>query len=190
MLKPGILVGHRWEEWSRRYGREHFASADPALRMLRTQTRPFTWAEALAAFDSPGAERVMRACWETTGAAAGVVVPVRDSDDALLSAAFAGEQLDTDPDASAAFHLAGYYYATRARELLHGVKLEANCPLTPRQAEVLRLVLAGKSDGEMAVILGISENTVHKHVEAGKAAMNASKRAQAAFDAWRSGWLD
>lgn len=45
--------------------------------MLRAQTRPFTWAEALAAFDSPGAERVMRACWETTGAAAGVVVPVR-----------------------------------------------------------------------------------------------------------------
>ena len=190
LLKPGILVGHRWREWSDRYGREHFAAADPAVRMLRSQTRPFTWTEAMAAFPSPAAERVFCACRETTGAATGVVVPVRDSDDALLSAAFAGETLDTDPAVLNAFHLVGYYYATRARELVHGIGLQPQCPLTPRQVEVLKLVLAGKSDVEMAIILRISGNTVHRHVEAAKAAMNASKRAQAAFDAWRQGWLD
>lgn len=133
---------------------------------------------------------MLRACWETTGASAGIVVPVRDSDDALLSAAFGGDQLDTEPEVINAFHLAGYYYATRARELLHGVSLQPLCPLTPRQVEVLKLVLGGKSDVEMAGILRISQSTVHKHVEGAKAAINASKRTQAAFDAWRQGWLD
>ena len=190
LLKPGILLGHRWQEWSDRYGRERFASVDPAVRMLRSQNRSFTWAEALQTFSSPAAVRVLDACNETTGAAAGVVVPVRDSDDALLSAAFAGEQLDTDPEVLSAFHLAGYYFATRGRELLHGIELQPRCLLTPRQIDVLKLVLSGKSDADMALIMRISESTVHKHVEAAKATMNASKRAQAAHDAWRRGWLD
>lgn len=37
--------------------------------------------------------------------------------------------------------------------------------VTPREAEVLRWVAAGRSDGAIAAGLGISTRTVHKHVE-------------------------
>lgn len=37
--------------------------------------------------------------------------------------------------------------------------------LTPREAEVLRWVAQGKTNGEIGVILGLSARTVHKHLE-------------------------
>ena len=66
VLRPGMVMGRRWSEWSARYAREMFAVADPCLRMLRAQTRPFLWSEALARFGSAEALRVMAACRDTT----------------------------------------------------------------------------------------------------------------------------
>ena len=190
VLRPGILFGSRWREWSNRYAREGFGEADPAVKMLRDQTRPFSWREAEDRYRSRASARVMDACGETTGCREGVVVPVRESDGALLSAAFCGPALDPDPSVRSALHLAGYYYATRGREILHGVELVVDCPLTPRQLECLKWVLAGKTDNEIAVVLGLSTNTVHNHIEAAKDRLGVSKRGQAAFTAWRRGWLD
>lgn len=190
VLRPGILIGRRWRQWSARYQREGFSAADPAVRMLRAQTRPFTWAEAVGRFHSQAAERVMAACRETTGAAEALVVPVRETDGSLLSAAFCGEKLELDAEARAGLHLLGYYYATRGRELLHKIELEVRCPLTTRQIECLQWVLVGKTDEEIGVILARSPHTVHKHIEQAKTVMKAGKRGQAAHEAWRKGWLD
>ena len=132
----------------------------------------------------------MAACRETTGAAEAFVVPVRESDGALLSAAFCGEQVDLDPRTRAALHLLGHTYATRGRELVHGIGLEATCPLSERQIECLQWVLIGKTDLDIGAILRLSPNTVHRHVEAAKRVMRTSKRGVAAHEAWRRGWLD
>ena len=190
VLRPGILLGRRWREWSARYTRETFATADASIRMLRSQTRPFTWSEAMTRYGSAKAARVMAACRETTGAGEALVVPVRETDAALLSAAFCGEALDLDPEARAGLQLVGYCYATRGRELVQGVALDPACPFTPRQAEVMELVLRGKTGAEIAVILGLSTNTVHRHVEDAKRAIGFRKRGQAAHEAWCRGWLD
>jgi LuxR family transcriptional regulator, quorum-sensing system regulator CciR len=40
--------------------------------------------------------------------------------------------------------------------------------LTPRQRDCVVLVARGKSDRQIAAILGISNQTVHKHVESAK----------------------
>ena len=188
-LRPGILFGRDWREWSNTYGRLGYHRSDPAVRMLRDQTRPFTWTEARRRYASIESEQVMNACLDHTGYAEGFVVPVRESDGALLSAAFCGPALDLAPDTRPALHLAGYYYATRGREILNRIELDPICPLTPRQSECLRWVHAGKTDGEIGALLGVSPRTVHNHVEAAKRALNASKRSQAAFEAWRRGWF-
>jgi len=188
-VRPGILFGLQWREWSQRYVRLGYHQSDPAVRMLRDQTRPFTWTEARTRHPSSQGEQVMNACRDHTGCAEGFVVPVRESDGALLSAAFCGPALDLEPDARAAFHLAGYYYATRGREILNRIELDPICPLTPRQLECLRWVHAGKTDGEIGNLLGVSGTTVHNHVEAAKRALNVSKRSQGAFEAWRRGWF-
>jgi len=190
MVRPGILFGRQWQEWSRIYNREGHANFDPALRMLHHKTVPFTWNEARERFASAEGERVVRECLEYTGCGEGLVVPVRESDGAVLTAAFSGPQLETQPAARAVMHLVGHYYVTRGRELMFHIAPNPNCPLTPRQIECLRWAHQGKSNLEISLILSISPNTVHNHIEAAKRLLGASKRHIAAFEAWRSGWFE
>lgn len=189
-FSPRILFGERWRAWSDHYVQNRLHLSDPAVRMLREQTRPFTWSEALARYRSRDAERVLDACWDHTGSRDGFVVPVRDTDGALLSATFSGDLPDLDARSRQALHLAGYYYAVRGREILAGVRLDPDCPFSPRQLQCLQGVHEGRTDGEIAAALGVSHNTVHNHIEAAKRLLNVSKRSRAAFEAWRRGWLD
>lgn len=188
-LEPRNLIGERWRSWSQEYVRRGYVHHDPAVRMLQAHARPFAWSEALHQYRSPEAERVMAACHEFTGCREGFVIPVRDTDGALLTGTFGGRALDLAPEARRAFHLAGYYFALRGREIVRTQELGAACPLSERQIDCLRWVHAGKTDVEIGLLLGISPRTVHNHLEKAKALLNTPKRAVAAFEAWRRGWL-
>ena len=188
-VSPRVLLGERWRDWAEHYGRCRYGEDDPAIRMLRTETRPFTWSEALARFRSAGAERVLDACYHFTGCREGFVVPVREPDGTLLAATFGGPQLDLAPEVRHAMHLGGYYFAVRGREIAESAEHAPHCPLTPRQLDCLRWAHAGKTDPEIALLLGLSSRTVHNHIEAAKTAVNTPKRSVAAFEAWRRGWL-
>jgi len=61
------------------------------------------------------------------------------------------------------------------------------CGLSPREAEVLRLVAAGRSNRQIAEELSISINTADRHVSNILAKVGASNRAQAASFAVRNG---
>lgn len=50
--------------------------------------------------------------------------------------------------------------------------------LTPRQRDCVVLVARGKSDWEIGRLLGISESTVHKHVEDAKRRYGVTTRIQ------------
>jgi len=56
--------------------------------------------------------------------------------------------------------------------------------LTRRQAEVLAFVAQGKANGEIASLLGISPNTVARHVEAIFGALGVQTRTAAAAAAF------
>jgi DNA-binding NarL/FixJ family response regulator len=56
---------------------------------------------------------------------------------------------------------------------------------TPRELEVLRLVVEGKTNGEIGVALGISEKTVEKHLDAIFRKMSVVSRVEAAVMAVR-----
>ena len=60
-----------------------------------------------------------------------------------------------------------------------GTGLAARVELTPRQLECLKWAAAGKSDGEIAAVLGISESTVHFHIEVAKKRLAVRSRLQA-----------
>ena len=61
-------------------------------------------------------------------------------------------------------------------------------PLTQRETECLRGVAAGRSDPQIGMILGLSSNTVHAHVEAAKRKLDANSRAQLVLRAVDGGY--
>jgi DNA-binding NarL/FixJ family response regulator len=61
--------------------------------------------------------------------------------------------------------------------------------LTPREIEVLRQVVDGKTNQEIAFALGISEKTVEKHLEGVFTKLGVTSRVEAAVHAVREGML-
>lgn len=188
-VNPQVLVGEQWRSWGRHYVRHRYWEDDPAVKQLLAQARPFAWSEAFDQYRSRGAEAVMGACFEHTGCREGFVVPVRDTDGAVLTGAFSGPAMDLCPEVRSALYLAGTYFVLRGREIVQSLDAAPACPLSNRQVECLRWVRAGKTDAEIGVLLGISARTVHNHLEKAKAILNTPKRAVAALEAWQRGWL-
>ncbi len=62
--------------------------------------------------------------------------------------------------------------------------------LTFRELTVLHLVADGRSDREIAAILGISNQTAHKHVASILSKMRVASRTEASVRAVREGILD
>lgn len=73
-------------------------------------------------------------------------------------------------------------FAAALRASASSATLEVNA-LTPREGEILRWLGMGKRNGEIALILGISPRTVHKHVEHLFAKLGVETRAAAAVAA-------
>ena len=76
---------------------------------------------------------------------------------------------------------AGEPKAVDAANRLLGTMARTHQPteLSPRQVEVLQLVAAGFSDGEIGLRLGISTLTAREHVRRAKSALGARTRAHA-----------
>jgi two-component system response regulator DegU len=61
--------------------------------------------------------------------------------------------------------------------------------LTPREMDVLRLVVEGKTNAEVGLALGISEKTVEKHLDAIFRKMGVASRVEAAVMAVRENYV-
>ena len=75
---------------------------------------------------------------------------------------------------------AAHYVAAMALEGTYRVDRvhPARPRLTPRQRDCMVLAAQGKSDWEIGKLLGISESTVHKHIEDAKRRFGVSTRIQ------------
>jgi DNA-binding NarL/FixJ family response regulator len=73
-------------------------------------------------------------------------------------------------------------------EVFNGAE-EVLSPLTPREMEILELVIQGMSNRKIAYELGISHQTVKNHMTAILRKLRASGRTEAAVYALRRGWV-
>jgi DNA-binding CsgD family transcriptional regulator len=62
-------------------------------------------------------------------------------------------------------------------------------PLTPKEREVVRLVVTGRTLAEVGEALGVSRNTVHFHVKNIYDKLRVGSRVELALVAARLGWL-
>lgn len=70
-------------------------------------------------------------------------------------------------------------HAFRAARRIHNYPAAGRSPrLSPRERQCVRLLAAGKTDWEIAAILGISVETAHQYVKRARAAYDVVSRAQ------------
>jgi LuxR family quorum sensing-dependent transcriptional regulator len=98
------------------------------------------------------------------------------------------ERRDLSPREEVAIKMASLMLAGRMRDMA-GTSSPPAPRLTPRESDAIAFVADGKSDWEVGVILGISQATVHTHVENAKRKLGASTRAQAVARALRTGLI-
>lgn len=75
------------------------------------------------------------------------------------------------------------------RILMGGQPRRERISLSPRQVECIALVAQGKTDWEIATILGISRNTVHEYIEAVRKRYGVDKRIQVVLRAIQDGHI-
>jgi LuxR family quorum-sensing system transcriptional regulator CciR len=79
-----------------------------------------------------------------------------------------------------------FYIARR----MHGYPWTADRPhLSRRERECLRLLAGGKTDWEIAAILGLSVETVHQYVKHARAAYDVVSRTQLVVRGLRDAWI-
>ena len=168
-------------DWFALYEREGLAPLDPVVNDAARSMESFTFSERRVEWEAqPGPRKVLEAAsrygWQEV-----LVMPIHGpfgyqgavslaSMNAIKTSAAERVALEA---MSRAIHL-------RCRsERGFGVGLAERPALTARQVECLRWVAAGKSDSDIAVLIGLAESTVHFHIEQAKRRLGVHSRLQA-----------
>jgi len=166
------------------------ASGDAVLAAAAQSYAPFLWSDIsrLIALSRPQRDFLDGA--HAAGIGAAVAVPIhrpRGAQEAGSYSVFAGccsflmkNGVPLPLESLAAAHYVGalaFDAAENLREPKSG-SASRGPQLTPRQRDCVVLVAQGKSDWEIGQVLGISESTVHKHIEDAKRRFGVSTRVQ------------
>jgi LuxR family quorum-sensing system transcriptional regulator CciR len=165
--------------WDRELAAHGLIGADPVHHAsLRTNTG-FAWADLSALTPLGPRQRDLLSRSGRFGIGDGFTVPVNVPGEPAGSCSFAvraGVELPSQRLLSAE-QIGGHAFRTARR--IHGYPTVACCPhLSPRERQCVRLLAAGKTDWEIAAILGISVETAHQYVKRARAAYDVVSRAQ------------
>ena len=167
------------------------AAADDAVLVTAAQSyAPFLWSDISRLVALTPGQRDFIDAVHKSGLGAAVTVPIhrsRGADAAGSYSDFAGccsfmmQSGALLPLGSlAAAHYVGAMAFDAAENLRRARSghLRSGPQLTPRQRDCVVLVAQGKSDWEIGQVLGISDSTVHKHIEDAKRRFCVSTRIQ------------
>ena len=180
------LFGRTAPGWAERYQNKRYSIDDPVVVATCRSTGAFTLDE-VAAPSREGAP--ILADSRTYGLFDGLCAPIRAGYDEVGFVLLGTDHLLELTDYER-FLLQGMCDAYARAGLALLFSGHADPPsLTRREIECLRWVAVGRSDPQIGMILGLSPNTVHAHVEAAKTKLDANSRAQLVLRAVMAGIL-
>jgi LuxR family quorum sensing-dependent transcriptional regulator len=173
--------------WLEHYVERNFQNVDPVVRRVLTTTEPFAWHEAGAQNQLSKSEATVMSHATEFGLRAGFIVPVHMASGDLGCVTYGGEIFELSNDARRALQLISIFAAIRIQRLV-GPRLPSP-KLAPREIEVLKWCLHGKSDQDIGEILNISDRTIQKYVARACEKLNVYTRTQAVIAANEAGLL-
>ena len=164
-------------DWRRRFVAQRYYAHDPVHIACRRGAHTFLWRDLPRLVTLGRAQQAMLEAGRAAGLADGLTVPVHLPGDLPGSCTFVARDREVPADLAPSAQFFGLYAFEAARRLAR--RQGPGCPvLTARQLDCLVLVARGKTDAESAMILGISRETVHEHVEEAKARLEVATRTQ------------
>jgi LuxR family transcriptional regulator len=175
--------------WQAKYQAQEYQVIDPTVQHAMRSPSPIIWSDDLFA---PAHE-----LWEearTFGLQAGLAHTCRDASGmgGMLTLARAGETVTSAEWQAKACHILWLVQALHlcmgrivAPKLLPAIAVE----LSPREADVLRWTGEGKTSGEVADILNVTERTVNFHISKAIAKLNVVNKTAAVLRAAMLGLL-
>ncbi len=169
--------------WLEYFFAKNFNHFDPVLRAARRTAVGFRWSDIPKLVPlSPKQIRVLE-CGRREGIADGYTVPANIPGEATGSCNFAVDHATPLPERNLAMaHMIGSFGYEAARQLwlrqVGIVRREKPINLTPRQHDCLVLVAKGKTDWEIAQVLGLKESTVNGYIDDAKVSLGVTRRSQ------------
>lgn len=168
-------------EWVRYFDDHRLGLTDPVHRACRITGVGFGWSDLPRMLPLTSTDRRLLELAAKHGLSERYTVPAHVPGDIQGSCSFAnarGRRLQPEQKASA--QLVGSFAFEVARRLLRlkAQRLVDPARVSKRERECLIWVARGKSDREIATILGISTDTVHQYVKALRGNYDAVSRSQ------------
>jgi LuxR family quorum sensing-dependent transcriptional regulator len=183
-----VLLADWPEDWARRYFGHGYLSRDPAIRRVRAVAAPFEWSDLDdECRDDSAARRVMDEAGEH-GLSVGLTIPLATLDGHAIGLSFAGERAELAPEERGALVLLANYALSRAMAMRQSER-PPSVPLTPREREALQWAAEGQSDGEIGVLMGITDHGVDRHMRAVRQKLGTRSRTHAVAQAIRLGLI-
>ncbi len=173
------------DSWIDVIRKRRYFSDDPIHAACERSAVAFTWSKLDEIITLSRRQVEIMTAWGDHGFGDSFTVPIHIPGEAVGSCSMgvrAGQALPEDC-LPAAQYMSSFAFeaARRIARLNHGAG-EATAPrardLSQRQFDCLVLVARGKSDWDIAQILGISHQTVHQHVEEAKRRYGVASRTQ------------
>jgi DNA-binding CsgD family transcriptional regulator len=185
--RQAVVLHNYPSSWARTFAEQNLHERDPVFLRAESEILPFHWnaPEFRATLSSPQKRILQEAA--RNGVAHGYTVPLHLPWAAGALRASCSVVPDSKSISPRAYRevqvMATYLYASvgyhddvrAARE----TAMRGGPLLSLRERQCLELAAYGKSDWDISLLLGISEHTVHKHVEAAKRRLGVSTRVQA-----------
>jgi len=165
-------------------------TVDPVHQASVRQSVGFFWDELPRIFPLRSKQLVILSRARHFGLTDGFTKPINVPGEPSGSCSFASfRKSGPTPAIRHVAELIGGYAFDTARRIFGYARMSARPRLSRREIECLRLVAAGKTDWEIAVILGISPETVHQYVKRARTAYAVASRSQLVSRGLRDAWI-
>ncbi|MCL4745127.1 MAG: autoinducer binding domain-containing protein [Burkholderiaceae bacterium] len=182
-----VVLGHWPQEWAERYFAKQYVRRDPTIRHAARAFEPLLWSSLDISRPDEAASRIMHEAQEFR-LRDGVTIPQLTLDGLRIGVSFAGDKIDTSPEAMLEYTILATYAVNRALQIRAGAE-SGTVQLSPRQRECLAWAADGRTAADIGDILGISTKIAERHLENARARLGAHTTSQAIATALRLGLL-
>jgi LuxR family quorum-sensing system transcriptional regulator CciR len=181
-----LQIANYPHSWTERFATRGYLSDDPAVTACQKAIVGFLWSDIHRLITLSERQRTILTESRHAGLGEGFTVPVHLPGECAGSCNFVADVgKRVSPNVLPATQYVGCFAFEAARRLAHNAPCNASAGATPaiphlssRQLDCIVLAAQGKSDTDAGQLLGISNQTVHQHIETAKHRYGVATRAQ------------